>query len=570
VALSGTGTTSAGPAFALSASTSSNHGGAIALQGATLSGNVYIFTSSAANLQNSTPTGATRVCYWLDNPSMSGAATHCESFAPYDYAGSANNNTTSLANPWNTGQTANGSHTLTQAVTLSAGGTEVDSAAFNILNLPAPTATFSASLTTIPPGGSTTLTWSTTNTTSVSIDNGIGTVVGSGSATAAPTVNTTYTLTASGPGGTITASLTVIAGGSTVQHYEYVFPDQNMYVYDLDNNFALLKHISIPQAAGIRGVAAAPGTHMLYIAYGGTGGSRGTGSLLKFDLLNDTVVWTRPFAFGVDSFAISPDGATIYMPDGENSGDGIWYVLDADTGDIIGNINTGPGGPHNTIVSLDGAFVFMGPLFANHLVQASTSTNAVVRYIGPLNQDVRPFTINGKNTLAFDTSSRFGQSIGFQVSDIATGAVLYTVTVPGFNNPSNSGDTNPTHGISLSPDEREIYLIDRPNRHVHVFDVSGLPGTAPSVVANIPLTTAFTGNESPCFADCGREGWLRHTRDGRFVLVGDSGNVIDTTTRQVTTTIGTMYNTRKFLEIHWQNGLPIFTTTRYGLGYVTQ
>jgi len=286
--------------------------------------------------------------------------------------------------------------------------------------------------------------------------------------------------------------------------------------------------------------------------------------------LTDTVVWTKSYAFGVDSFAITPDGATIYMPDGENASDGIWYVLDANTGNITGNINTGPGGPHNTIVSLDGAYVFMGPLDTNHLVQASTSTNTVVRNIGPLNNDVRPFTINGKHTLAFTTSSRFGQSVGFQVSDSTTGALLYTVTVPGFINPSNSGDTNPTHGISLSPDEKEIYLLDRPNLHVHVFDVSGVPGSAPVVVASIPLTTTFTGSESPCLGDCGREGWIRHSRDGRFVFVGDSGNVISTNTRQVITTLSPMNNTRKFLEIHWQNGLPIFTTTRYGLGYVTQ
>jgi hypothetical protein len=61
------------PGYALSVSTSSNHSGAIALEGATLSGNVYVFTSSAANLQNYDPSGIAGVCYWLDNPSMTGA-----------------------------------------------------------------------------------------------------------------------------------------------------------------------------------------------------------------------------------------------------------------------------------------------------------------------------------------------------------------------------------------------------------------------------------------------------------------------------------------------------------------
>lgn len=63
---------------------------------------------------------------------------------------------------------------------------------------------------------------------------------------------------------------------------------------------------------------------------------------------------------------------------------------------------------------------------------------------------------------------------------------------------------------------------------------------------------------------------MRHSRDGRFVFVGDSGNVIDTGTRQVITTLAQLRNTRKFLENDWLSGSPVSTTTRYGLGYVTQ
>ena len=66
-----------------------------------------------------------------------------------------------------------------------------------------PTAKLTAAPTTITAGNSATLTWSTTNTTSVSIDNGIGTVAASGSTTVSPTTTTTYTLTANGSGGVL-------------------------------------------------------------------------------------------------------------------------------------------------------------------------------------------------------------------------------------------------------------------------------------------------------------------------------------------------------------------------------
>src|SRR5690242_11082418 len=42
---------------------------------------------------------------------------------------------------------------------------------------------------------------------------------------------------------------------STLHHYEYVFPDGGMDVYDIDHNFSLVEHVSLPTSAGGRGVA---------------------------------------------------------------------------------------------------------------------------------------------------------------------------------------------------------------------------------------------------------------------------------------------------------------------------
>ena len=110
--------------------------------------------------------------------------------------------------------------------------------------------------------------------------------------------------------------------------------------------------------------------------------------------------------------------------------------------------------------------------------------------------------------------------------------------------------------------------MDAPNSYVHVFDVSGLPGSPPRQVADIPIAS-MTGSESPCTYDCQREGWVLHSRDGQFVVVGDSGDVIDTATRKIVANLAPLADTRKYLEIDWQNGVPVFTTSRSGLGYVT-
>jgi uncharacterized alpha/beta hydrolase family protein len=58
-------------------------------------------------------------------------------------------------------------------------------------------------------GRSATLSWSTTNATSATIDHGIGNVALSGTTTVTPSASTTYTLTATGPTGTTTATSTI-------------------------------------------------------------------------------------------------------------------------------------------------------------------------------------------------------------------------------------------------------------------------------------------------------------------------------------------------------------------------
>jgi DNA-binding beta-propeller fold protein YncE len=349
-----------------------------------------------------------------------------------------------------------------------------------------------------------------------------------------------------------------------IQHYEYIFPDGWMDVYDMDHNQALVKSIRLPTTKGVRGSIAHAATGMLYISYG-SDGPNGTGYLLKYNLVTNQIVWTISYPYPVDTIGISPDGKTIYQAGGEKNPLGIWHILNAATGREIGNITSpAASGPHNTLVSLNGSHLYMGGLNADYLVVADTASHRVIKQIGPLKHGAgRPFTINGRETLLFTTGL---SSFGFQVSDIHTGRVLYTVPINGF--PHSCSYCGYDHGISLSPNEKELYLIDWPNNYVHVFDVSRLPGLPPKQIADIPLTH-MTGNEDPCVINCGREGWLQHSVDGRFVYVGDAGDVIDTATRKVVAHLPPLTNTRKFLEIDWQNGLPIFASQTKGVGYIT-
>jgi hypothetical protein len=79
----------------------------------------------------------------------------------------------------------------------------------------APTATFSASPTSVTAGQSAILTWTTTGATSVSITPTVGTVATSGSVAVTPTQTTTYTLTATGAGGSASKTINVAVTSGT-------------------------------------------------------------------------------------------------------------------------------------------------------------------------------------------------------------------------------------------------------------------------------------------------------------------------------------------------------------------
>src|SRR5690348_15521670 len=108
--------------------------------------------------------------------------------------------------------------TLGLAALVAAGGCKKKTAAAPPQQAPAPppaqpTVTLNASPTSVNPGQTSTLSWSSTNATDLDIQPGVGKVSPEGSTSVTPTETTTYTVTASGPGGsaTATAQVTVAA-----------------------------------------------------------------------------------------------------------------------------------------------------------------------------------------------------------------------------------------------------------------------------------------------------------------------------------------------------------------------
>ena len=86
------------------------------------------------------------------------------------------------------------------------------------------------------------------------------------------------------------------------------------------------------------------------------------------------------------------------------------------------------------------------------------------------------------------------------------------------------------------------------------------PDLPPRDIADIKLAHPPVGGDSR----------LQHSKDGRYVYVGRSGDVIDTASRKIVRYLAPLHTTTEFIEIDWRHGRPVDTTSRYGVGYPLQ
>jgi DNA-binding beta-propeller fold protein YncE len=133
--------------------------------------------------------------------------------------------------------------------------------------------------------------------------------------------------------------------------------------------------------------------------------------------------------------------------------------------------------------------------------------------------------------------------LGFRVIDLSTGETTQVVHFKGFTWNPRFGPNPPTHGLVLRPDRPELWLLDSPNHALHVFDVSAAPRRLDDVRLERTLTTP---------------GSLTGTADGRYLYVGDAGDVIDTQKQESIANLPALQDARAVLEVDWVDGHAFF------------
>lgn len=368
-------------------------------------------------------------------------------------------------------------------------------------------------------------------------------------------------------------------GGGRIQN------GSGIMVFDVRNRFRLVKRIPFPwdypawadpDGDEVKGMEASAETGILYIA-------TFTG-LHAFDLMTEKMLWERSYdRTCCDRLALSPDSKTLYVPElgpaREKGTDG-WLVVDAITGKTITKVDTPLSrGAHNTIWSLDGTKVFMAGLNGTHVSVADPRTHKIVQTIGPFSPppanlgyppnartSVRPFTTNGAASYVFVNLNGL---LGFEIGDVKSGKVIHRVEVPGYPWHRSRVVTEGTgsHGIAMSPDEKEIWLTDCVHGVLHVFDSTVMP---PKWIQEVRLPRRARPERGERAA-LDWPDWVTFGLDGKYVY-SSTGDVIDAATKQVVASLidefGTPFRSQKMVEVLYREGKIVRVSDQFGTGQV--
>jgi DNA-binding beta-propeller fold protein YncE len=322
------------------------------------------------------------------------------------------------------------------------------------------------------------------------------------------------------------------------------FGGAGVLVFDMDHGHKFVKRIETPHSKedkpdNMKGVCACADTGRLYFTT--------PKKLFCLDLLTEKTLWEKSLPQGCDRMSMTPDGKVLYVPSFEKD---IWNVVDGDTGDVIATIEP-KSGSHNTVVGLDGSRMYLAGLKSPLLTVADTRTHKVVGTVGPFAAAIRPFTINGAQTLVY---VNVNDCLGFEIGDLRTGKKLHRVEVTGFKKGTVKRHGCPSHGIGLTPDEKELWVVDAANQKVHIFDNTVVP---PKQTVSLPL------REQP--------GWVTFSLDGKYGYPS-TGEVIDVETKKIVTALadetGRQVHSEKMVEVQWKGGKVVKTGDQFGVGRV--
>jgi YVTN family beta-propeller protein len=225
--------------------------------------------------------------------------------------------------------------------------------------------------------------------------------------------------------------------------------------------------------------------------------------------------------------SITIDGKKVFVPlRNESAVD----VVDTTAMKVIDRMKA-PAWPHNTYVSADGRRLYLGTMAGSRITIYDTATHKQLNEIAP-GDWVRPIALPRDEVLAYVALSKLH---GFAVVDLKAGKTVRRVELPALPPGTEIPPYDTlTHGLALTPNERELYVTSMAGRAVYAFSVPDLKQLAKIDVGKFP-------------------NWISISQDGKQVWVSnqldDTVSVIDTKTKKVLATIPVGHEPKRLLAV---------------------
>ncbi len=256
---------------------------------------------------------------------------------------------------------------------------------------------------------------------------------------------------------------------------------------------------------------------VLYVSFEGDRRNPASSGLTVVDPVKDEVITEyRLFGPRPNEIEVTSDGRYLYVP---ARGHGVYEVFDTVQEKIIARIPV-DGFPHNVVVSPDDRYMYLSaydrgsrsaeavaaegqPTTLNKKIYVvDTSTHSVVATI-PTENAPRPIAISPDGQRLYVNTDNL---LGFLVLDLAGRKILHRVTYD-LLSAEEKAIPSRSHGIGVTPDQKEVWSTDVNRGLVHVFDIRKDPPQQ--------ITRVKTGNIPS---------WVTFTPDGKTIYVANTGD----------------------------------------------
>jgi YVTN family beta-propeller protein len=290
-------------------------------------------------------------------------------------------------------------------------------------------------------------------------------------------------------------------------------------------NLATRKVVSeIPVGPVPHGLGVSPDGRRLYVSV------EGTGEVVVIDTANDHRLARIPTSGRPNQLAVTPDGRYVYVAINNRR---VADVIDTKAGKVVKSLDIGRT-PHNCYCPRGGKHVYVTSVDDRLVKEFDFKNDHKLVQTVSFDGNVRPLCVTRDEKRLFVALADLH---GFAWADLLSGRQIERIKRP-LPPPEHRSKFAyiDTHGLDLTPDNRELWVTSFIGNGLMIYDVTG---SEPQYVTTVDV------GDGP--------NWLTFSPDGRFAYSANAGvnsiSVVDTAARKAIAEIKVGAVPKRLLEV---------------------